>query len=68
MGIEYEEDETLCDGLDNDCDGSADEGIVELDVVCGLGVCQRSAEGVCIDRVIVDECTLVRPLEMYVIE
>ena len=30
----YEADETRCDGLDNDCDGTTDEGIPGCDVGC----------------------------------
>jgi hypothetical protein len=39
----------LCDGLDNDCDGSLDDGFEGLGEPCfaGLGVCQRAGLGVC---------------------
>ncbi len=33
-------DDVLCDGLDNDCDGSVDEGFIPSS--CGLGVCQSA--------------------------
>ncbi len=32
----------ICDGLDNDCDGSADEGFGQ--VSCGVGICQHVVE------------------------
>ncbi len=39
----------LCDGLDNNCDGSSDEDWPELGTVCtvGLGECQASGNYVC---------------------
>ncbi len=39
----------LCDGLDNDCDGSADEDFPSKGQACslGIGVCQRQGSFVC---------------------
>lgn len=44
-----------CNGIDEDCDGSVDEGVV--DVVCGIGMCSRA--GRCVDGAI--ECEPGQP-------
>ena len=42
------QEEEVCDGKDNDCDGDEDEDLEELS--CGLGVCEHSVP-VCVDGV-----------------
>ena len=39
----------ICDGLDNDCDGTVDDGFDGLDTNCvvGVGACQRAGVRVC---------------------
>ncbi len=46
--VGYEADETLCDGLDNDCDGQTDEGY-GLPQACsaGTGACRAQGMMVC---------------------
>ena len=51
---EYQSDETLCDGLDNDCDGSVDEGCRCRYLDSANGVCpftQRGVDGSCLEPV-----------------
>jgi beta propeller repeat protein len=48
-GSDYEADETSCDGQDNDCDGTVDEGCTCVDGTsqeCGLstGACERGTQ------------------------
>ncbi|HET8945506.1 MAG TPA: MopE-related protein [Candidatus Polarisedimenticolia bacterium] len=43
--------EEFCDGKDNDCDGSIDEGLKDQTAFCGLGACVRSVI-VCVDGVV----------------
>ncbi len=45
-----------CDGLDSDCDGAVDEGYVSRQISCGVGVCARNGETVCVDGEGIDDC------------
>ena len=42
-------DDTLCDGIDADCDGRVDEDAVPIDVVCGEGPCATAGTRSCVD-------------------
>ena len=48
--------ETACDGLDNDCDGGADEDYGATPTSCGEGACASSGELACIEGDLVDTC------------
>ncbi|MBW1811347.1 MAG: fibronectin type III domain-containing protein, partial [Deltaproteobacteria bacterium] len=41
-GVDYEVDETLCDALDNDCDGETDQDLDPPSCLLQLGVCAGS--------------------------
>ena len=45
-----------CDGLDNDCDGSADEHYVAPTTSCGVGECAAMGEWVCESGDLRDTC------------
>lgn len=49
--------DTGCDGVDNDCDGTADEGFVGAATSCGLGVCAASGTTSCASGSTVDSCS-----------
>jgi hypothetical protein len=46
---DYEQDETRCDGKDNDCDGNIDEAFPALGMSCevGIGACKVAGTRVC---------------------
>ncbi len=50
-------DDSLCDGIDNNCDGIADDGYVSTDTTCGVGECASTGSTTCVGGVESDTCT-----------
>ncbi len=49
-------DDALCDGADNDCDGSTDEDYVDTATSCGVGACAATGTLACINGAESDSC------------
>lgn len=47
----------ICDGLDNDCDGTTDEDIAATSTTCGVGACATTGSKTCQSGKLVDSCT-----------
>jgi RHS repeat-associated protein len=52
-----------CDGVDDNCNGSVDEGYVSLPTDCGIGACIASGQTRCEGGHVVDGCTPGTPAE-----
>ncbi len=46
-----------CDGVDQNCNGVADEGYLEHQSSCGVGACASFGDAKCQNGVVVDTCT-----------
>jgi V8-like Glu-specific endopeptidase len=53
--------DTTCDGIDDDCDGQADEDIAALPTTCGVGACAGTGQLACVGGQMVDSCTAGAP-------
>ncbi|MEO2136806.1 MAG: hypothetical protein ABGY28_05030, partial [bacterium] len=50
-------DDSTCNGLDDDCDGSTDEDYASESTSCGVGACAASGSTSCEAGVVADSCT-----------
>ncbi len=51
----------ICNGLDDDCDGTVDEGAAAEPIVCGVGACAVDGRRICRRGRYVDRCTPAEP-------
>jgi hypothetical protein len=51
-----------CDGIDNNCNGSVDDGIASTPTVCGVGACTRAGASSCVGGQLVDSCQAGTPV------
>ncbi len=54
-------DDTTCDGVDDDCSGVADEDYVSAPTNCGVGACASSGSTSCVGGAVEDSCTAGEP-------
>jgi hypothetical protein len=48
--------DAICNGLDDDCDGLADEDYVAIATTCGVGACAAAGQKTCVAGVEEDSC------------
>ena len=53
--------DTTCNGIDDNCNGTADEGYVPTASTCGLGVCAATGQNICQSGTLVNTCTAGNP-------
>lgn len=51
----------ICDGKDNNCNGTTDDGIASTPTTCGVGVCAATGQSTCQGGRMVDSCTAGTP-------
>lgn len=51
-----------CNGIDENCDGAADESYLPTTTSCGVGECSANGEMVCVDGYLRDTCAPGTPL------
>jgi hypothetical protein len=54
-------DDATCDGIDDDCDGIADEDYMSMPTTCGVGACSAGGATSCVAGVVEDSCSAGAP-------
>ena len=54
-------DDSICDGVDNDCDGVPDDEYVPTATACGVGECVAAGTLECVAGVLTDTCVAGSP-------
>ncbi len=60
-------DDSNCNGIDENCNGTADEGYVGQETTCGIGVCTAIGTTACVNGQVTDTCTSPAPTTEYTI-
>jgi hypothetical protein len=50
-----------CDGIDQDCSGTADQQYVSLLTTCGVGACAATGATSCVNGTVLDSCVAHSP-------
>ena len=55
--------ESICNGVDDDCDSLTDEDYAPTSTICGIGVCEDTGVTTCTDGTVGDTCVPGQPTE-----
>jgi len=55
-------DDSVCNGVDDDCDGLTDEEYTPTQTTCGTGACGATGLSVCVQGALVDTCIAGQPV------
>jgi hypothetical protein len=56
-------EDSVCNGVDDDCNGATDEDYVPVSTTCGVGVCGATGVTACIAGAVQDDCSPGEPLD-----